>query len=316
MSEETVRAAELAIELREQHRRLLYKFESGSQHEAIYDYQRWVERSERLLKQYVSVEEANRFAGIAHQSYNVFRHGEDAELYLFYEEVQAFLLGLMRGVISNMVEINPAALQSKRNLVLYKLYELAPDDKIGDVIVDDLATTLGMQYNEVNNILEYWQRKGMVRDGSFDAAIRLEPYAIDEIEESLKTKKSTRHIPYTTINYIDNRVTIHGDNLGQAQAGNNATQSMTNNQSISEILPKLTAFIEAVRQADFPDKDDAVHDLEKAHELAGLKQTEGTWQRIQTKLNAAKTTMEIAGFVYNTHPYWPAIWNFFHLPKP
>lgn len=293
------------------HMQLMLNYENGQQLEAGYDYQRWKIKTEELLRQHIGVEEAERFLNIYKRPYNVFRHGEAEQLSIFYEEVQAFLLGLFRGIMSNSIEVNPAALQSKRNLVLYKLYELAPDDKMGDVIVDELANALGMQYHEVNNILEYWQRKGMVRDGNFDAATRLEPYAIDEIEESQKTKKSTRHIPYTTINYIDNRVTIHGDNLGQAQAGNNATQNMTN-QPIGEILPKLAAFIEAVKQADFPDKDDAVRDLEKVHELAQLEQTEGTWQRIQTKLTAAKTTMEIAGFVFKTHPYWPAIADFFH----
>jgi hypothetical protein len=309
MSEETANALDIVVQQGKRHQQIMEEYEGGSHHEARYNYERWVTKTEELIRQHVSLEEAQRFSEVVNQSYNVFRHGKGFELVLFYDSVQAFLLGLMRGIVSNHIEVNPAALQSKRKLVLYKLYEMAPDDKIGDVIVSDLATALGMGYQEVNNILEYWQRKGMVRDGSFDASTRLEPYAIDEIEEARRTGKATKHIPETTIYYTDNRINIGGDNSGQVMAGNQGTQNM--GQPTGEIISQLGEFIKAVRALDFPDKDDAVRDLEKAKELSSGENAETKWKLIQAKLASAKTAMELAGYAHTALPYGMAIYDYF-----
>src|SRR6266436_6770704 len=62
-------------------------------------------------------------------------------------------------------------------------------------------------------------------------------------------------------------------------------------------------------------KDDVMRDLEVALEVAKLNPNataaDGTWKRIQAKLTAAKTTMEIAGLAYASYPHWPAIWDYF-----
>ncbi|MDT4969836.1 MAG: hypothetical protein QOJ64_4573 [Acidobacteriota bacterium] len=291
------------------HKQLMNNYDNGAQLESGYDYERWTRKTEDLIKQHVSIDEAKRFREVVNQPYNVFRHSETTRISLFYDSIQAFLNSLIGGILSYEIEVNPLALQAKRKRVLYKLYDLAPHDKLGSVIVSDLATAVGMEYQETNRILEYWQRKGLVRDGGSDESVRLEPHAIDEIEESRRTGKETKHIPATTIYYTDNRINIAGHNSGQVMAGNEGVQTLS--QPLAEILPQLSAFIESVRTATFLDRADAVHDLEKVYELAQKEQTEGTWKRIQTKLTAAKTTMEIAGYGYNSLPYWAAIWKFF-----
>lgn len=309
MSEETAKAMDIVAQQGKQHMQLMQNYENGQHYEAAYDYQRWIKKTEELLRQYVSEEEAKRFSGIVHQQYNVFRYGEDDELHLFYDEVQAFLLGLLRGIMSYQIEVSPAALQAKRYRVLRKLYDLAPNDKHGDVIVSDLANALGMQYQEVNRILLYWEEKNMVYSPS-DESVALTAPAIDEIESTIQhPNRGTKHFPPTIITYNDNSVTVHG-NAQNVIGGQNNTQNI--NQPLSEILPKLAELIAAVRQADFPDREEVVQELEKVQALAEGEQNEGTWKRIQSRLNVAKTSMEIVGFAYKTLPYWPMIWDYFH----
>jgi DNA-binding MarR family transcriptional regulator len=308
-------AMDIVTQQGKRHMQLMQNYENGQQLEAAYDYQRWQLKTEELLRQYISVEEAKRFLNIIHRPYNVFRHDEVEELYLFYDEVQAFLLGLLRGIMANQIEVNPAALQSKRYRVLRKLYDMVPNNKHGDIIVSDLATALGMDYHEANRILLYWEDKGMVHSPS-DESVALTPYAIDEIESTIQhPNKGTKHFSPTVINYTDNRISIGGDNSGQVLAGNQGSQTM--HSPISEILPKLAEFIKAVKEAEFPDKDDVVRDLEKAQELAhanpNVTPKEAVWKRIQGKLEVAKTTMEIVGFAYNSLPYWPMIWKYFFV---
>jgi hypothetical protein len=275
-------------------------------------YKRWRELTEKLITENIGRDEANKFKRIKQAGRLM-----PAIQKFDYEvaKLRDFLVVLAEGVLDGSIELNPVALQSKRYHVLRKLYEMAPNDKHGDIEVGKLAQALGMQYHEANRILLYWQDKGMVRSPS-DESVALTPYAIDEIETTIQfPDRPTEHFSTQVINYTDNRITIHGDNIGQAQAGNNAVQYININQGISEILPKLTDLINAVKQADFPDKEDVVRDLEKAHELAlanpDITPKEGIWKRIQGKLDVAKTTMEIAGYAYTSLPYWPVIWKFF-----
>ena len=81
---------------------------------------------------------------------------------------------------------------------------------------------------------------------------------------------------------------------------------------MGDILPKLAEFISEVRKADFIDKEDAIRDLEKAYELAQGQLNSGVWERIQSKIKSAETTMKLAGYAYSAYTHWPAIVEFFH----
>ncbi|CAN5758795.1 hypothetical protein BH20ACI3_BH20ACI3_24890 [soil metagenome] len=93
--------------------------------------------------------------------------------------------------------------------------------------------------------------------------------------------------------------------------------SIVNHEPVSKILNEILALIEAVGGESFDDKDDVIRDLDKARELAEANPSatarDSVWTRINTKLVAAKTTMEIAGFVIKTYPHWPQVLDFFHL---
>jgi hypothetical protein len=208
----------------------------------------------------------------------------------------------------------PETPEQKRFRVLKTLYDMAPHDKHGMVIVDELAKELGMAYQEANRILIYWEEKGLVHSPT-DESVALTARAIDELEEKIRNPgKPTEHFP-ATINIIDYSVKIIGDVSGNIQGGQSNTQKVISNEPISSILPQLTALIKTVKAEEFPDKDDVVRDLEQAHQVAitnpDATSSDGVWARITTKLTAAKTTMELAGFVIKTYPYWPQVLDFF-----
>jgi hypothetical protein len=132
----------------------------------------------------------------------------------------------------------------------------------------------------------------------------MEIRAIDSLGQSHQREGGDTY--HTNIN------TVHG----AAHIGSGGTQNIqVNNQLVSEIIPQLAAFVEAIKKETFDDKDDVIRDLEVALEVAksnpAATSNDGTWKRIQAKLTAANTTMEIAKLTYATHPFWPTIWAFF-----
>lgn len=233
--------------------------------------------------------------------------------HLVREEKYEFMLTVIgKKEVEKMDKIQPQETpEQKRYRVLRKLYELAPHDKHGEVSIYDLADALGMKFQEASRILIYWEEKNMVSSPS-DISVALTPQSIDEIEATINhPNRPTTHFSTSTINYTDNSVNIGGDNLGQAQGGQDNVQNTMNSQPIGEILPKLVELIQAVKQADFEDKDEVVRDLEKVQQLAQSEHPKSKWALIQSKLTSAKTAMELVGFGYKTLPYWPVIWQYF-----
>lgn len=167
----------------------------------------------------------------------------------------------------------------------------------------DLGATLVMSHRELGEILiDLDERKGFIRRQV--GKVWMTPAGLEYIESGGASLRSS-----SDVNFVMN---VHGDNYGPIQQGNSNTQQITINQPISEILPKLAELISAVKAQDFEDKDEVIADLERVQSLAQGNINEGTWKRIQTRLTAAKTTMEITGLAYKSLPYWPIIWEFFH----
>jgi len=200
---------------------------------------------------------------------------------------------------------------AKEFRVLKTIHETKHKAPNGWVNLDDLIRELpDIPRRELFMILkDLEERKGLI--GSIDQAVWMVPAGIEELEQAEQyPNHSTEHFPAQIINNYT--VNVQGDNQGNiAQAGSGNTQSIVNHQPISEILPKLAELIEAVRRADFEDKDEVVRDLEKAQQLAQSEDPKSKWALIQSKLSSAKTGMEIVGFGYNSLPYWPAIWQYF-----
>ncbi len=195
--------------------------------------------------------------------------------------------------------------RSKERRILQKLYDERERRYTNPHEPEELARELNLDLRETQDIVIELERKGLT-EGNDQA-----PWIVGPGMEAIES--GDQQPGASSISYNTN---IYGDNKGNiAQGGQGHNQTVINNQPISEILPKLAELIAAVRQADFPDKDDVVRDLEKAQELAianpNATPIEGVWKRIQGKLDVAKTSMEIVGFGYNSLPYWPLVWNFF-----
>lgn len=205
----------------------------------------------------------------------------------------------------------PESLEQKRFRVLKTLYDMAPHDKHGMVNIFGLAKALGMSVQEANRILLYWEQKGMISSPS-DEAVALTASAIDELEAKINhPNKPTEHFPYS-ITYIDNSVNIEGGVAGNVVGGQGNTYNAITNESLSAILPTLAEFISDVKKANFQDRDEVIRDFEKVYELAQRPVDQGIWELIQAKFISGETAMKVAGFVYKSHPYWPAISDFFH----
>lgn len=187
--------------------------------------------------------------------------------------------------------------------VLQKIYDLSEQNTTKPVFFPELESAMGMTSSELSGFCNGLEDRGFVEWAGGDVLFITVAgiHAIDSLDKPTRTGGDTYH---TTIGTVQ----------GGAHIGPGGTQNIHNYHPISEILPQLTALIEAVKAENFSDKDEVVRDLEIAHAVAvanpSATAADGAWTRIQTKLSAAKTTMELAGFVYKTYPYWPQVWDF------
>lgn len=186
--------------------------------------------------------------------------------------------------------------EEKERRVLQKLYDERERHPRG-INPDELAAALDMELRDVHEVISELDDKKWT--GGTDEVSWISPAGMKEIEK----------LPQEP---IQNIVHFHAPNTGPVQIGSNQTQNISYNQSLTEIVPKLADLIAAVRAQEFEDKDEVIADLEKVKSLAQGDFNEGTLKRIQTRLTAAKTTMEIVGLAYQSLPYWPLIWAFFH----
>ena len=175
--------------------------------------------------------------------------------------------------------------------VLWAISELCHGSLSKLVLIEHIAQYLLMSFHDVSPVLDDLdERRGYIQ--ALNEAVLLLPagkQALDEMKKPKTTEKVSSDVFITH---------VHGDNFGAVQVGHGNTQSVVTHQSMTDILPKLAEFIEVVKKQDFEDKEDVVKDLEQAHKLAQGEVNEGVWRRIQAKLTAAKTTMEVAGLVY------------------
>jgi len=271
-------------------------------------YERWKEHTRKLLAARISEEEAKRFQIIQEQREKTVP--ETGKFGYEYRKIKPFFLTLKEGLMDGSIELSGTDWIGQRFRVLSKLYDLTVPRNEQKIFYDDFYREVGLERKIIDRALEYWEQKYLIQTDENDIWL-----TSDGIDEVLRTRqhpeRPTPFNPAYVVNYTDNRITIQGDNIGQAQAGNNATQSLINNQPISEILPKLAELIAAVGQADFEDRDEVVRDLEKVQQLAQSDDPKSKWALIQSKLTSAKTAMEIVGFTYKTLPYWPVIWHYF-----
>jgi len=260
------------------------------------------ELSEEGLKPQVDVNRAISEVGFSQEDMrSIHRYLESKDL-ISWKCTVGFVL-----LTTRAIDAMQNSYEAKEILVLKKIYELSSQNTTKPVFFPVLEPAMSMGWHELSGFLKGLEERGYVSWAGGDV-IYITRDGIDAIDSLSRPKSKTGGDTYNT--------TI-GTVQGATHIGPGGTQNVQfNYQPISEIIPQLTQLIETVRKEDFDTKDDVLHDLEIAHQVAlanpNATAKDGAWTRIQTKLTAAKTTMELAGFVVKTYPYWPQIWDFFH----
>lgn len=204
------------------------------------------------------------------------------------------LVRLLIGGIEKVEELMEETYLEQQNRVLKKIYDMRGPRNL--VAVPHLVGQLDIHAFNIYNMLTGLEEKGYIEWEGGDI-VRMKQAGIEAIEEPEPKAHS--------INYTMNVQT----NYGTIQQGRSNTII---NQSLSEILPKLGGFIESIRETDFERRDKVVEELEEIKTLAEGKLSPGIWELIQAKFVSAETAMKVAGVVYKSHPYWPAISDFFN----
>jgi len=200
--------------------------------------------------------------------------------------------------------VRNARYQQKEGRILNELYN-ARDPDVPTFLTVEHLVQLKISEADVGLILRDLDERGLVYMNGDN--IHITPTGAIAVEAKFS------HEPTGGDSYTMNIDKVEG---GVLQGPNNVQNvHIVNRQPVSEILPEILALIENVRSEDFADKDEVMRDLDKARELAAANSSvaagDGVWTRINTKLIAAKTTMEIAGFVIKTYPHWPQVLDFF-----
>lgn len=181
----------------------------------------------------------------------------------------------------------------KKNRVIETIADMG---RMTDVIpFDGLKQQLGMSDIELSRFCNGLNEDGLIWFGGGDV-IQVK----DKFYRSLEKSSPPTHSGHFTL-YVTN-------NYGTIQQG--FSNSLIN-QSVDDIVPKLTEFIESVKELDFDRRDRVLEDLEEIKTLAQGNLNPNIWELIQAKLLSAEAGLKIAGVVYSSHPYWPAISEFF-----
>jgi hypothetical protein len=276
-------------------------------------YKRWKKETSDFLAQHVSPEEEKAFRDLAIPetvtSGNidckpVFR---EADIYLSH------LKSLAIAISEGRVEVNTKVMQHTRYRVLHKLYEMAHTES-KQVLIDDLAEALELPSNEVVDILEYWEKKKLVKaEGS---RVKLTSFGIDEVKETIDhPEKPTRHFPPNIINNYN--IEIQGANYGAIQQGgqdNTQTNTVYLNSPVNDATLKLIELVKASSLNEL-DKEEIINHAERVKDLAQRERTPKVTERAQEKIKLIESSLEVAkdagGLAVKAAPYLAVLWNFF-----
>jgi hypothetical protein len=184
--------------------------------------------------------------------------------------------------------------------VLWMINKLCGGSLTRLVSIDEIARQLVMEPCDTYPIItDLDERKGLIQ--AFNEAVLLLPAGKESLQKMMNPQASSKSNSGTIITHV------HGDNYGQIHSGHGGTQTLINNESVSEVLPKLSAFIESIREANFERRDRVIEDLEEIKTLVQGNLTPTIWELIQAKFLSVEASMKVAGYVYGSHPNWPAV---------
>ena len=277
-------------------------------------YERWKRDTHTFILQQIGVEEASNFGKLENthemSDSNVNFKTVNAEVNKFLP----YLKQLAKAINTGKVEITTKIMQHKRYRVLHKLFELTPNDKAGVVLIMELARVLDLSFRELSDILDYWEKKGLIE--STENTVKLTPFGIDEIEETITNpEKPTRHFPANIVNNYS--INIGGANYGAIQQGgenNTQTNTVYIDSAVNDSVIKLLELIKGSTLNDL-DKEEIVNDIKRVEDLAKREQTPEVTDRAKKKLEIIKSTLEVTkdagGLAIKAAPYLATLWQFF-----
>lgn len=194
----------------------------------------------------------------------------------------------------------------RQRKVLEKVYELGGPHHTELVLINILQSELGMTSRELIPIINDLEDNKGLLGGGVDEAVSLTPAGVMEVESPTSGAK-------------DGGTTIHNIFQGPfqggiQQGGQNNVQNNTfnNNPKLEENIKPLIKLIRVSNLSQI-DKDDIIHDVERFTQLAQQKDTPGTLERAQKKLEAVKTGIEVADsggeLIGKALPYITALWQ-------
>lgn len=125
--------------------------------------------------------------------------------------------------VGNSNTASPTQLREKRYRIPRVIYELAGDDKMEMVLIDDIVNAVQSPYREVNGILMYLERKGLVVSEEHRAGLSAD--GVDEVEETIShPERPTENFPQQITQHF------YAPFYGANQAGG---QHNTQNVSVS-----------------------------------------------------------------------------------
>ncbi len=152
-----------------------------------------------------------------------------------------------------------------RYQVLRKIYDLAAGRTTELVIVDTLVEELGANYKDVNEVLIYWESKGLLK--GIEHAVQLTDRGLDEIEQTkMHPEQGTQNFPPHIVNHYNaqGNITITGS-VTQKGDGNiighhnqvNVTKNVTAKQGVtlSDLILLLTQMQEQIRASELAADD-------------------------------------------------------------
>ncbi|KAA9325600.1 hypothetical protein [Adhaeribacter soli] len=135
--------------------------------------------------------------------------------------------------------------KKNRLLVLNKMYELSNGSSFHPFAEEELSSLLGLSETEIENILEYLKKEGLV-DCWASGAFVISHYGIKEVEELIENPEQ-RAEHFLLINVIQNYSTITGLQQGNTYSNQTINISSENKVALSEIISSLNILKDSIQ---------------------------------------------------------------------
>lgn len=272
---------------------------------ALEQYKEWRTKTESLILEYAGRNEANVFThvGFVYES-------SSTELQKFkhdYIILRTYLFGLMERIMNKRIELDGTERMKERMRVLRKVYDLSGPRKMDWVLIDNIVEELGMEFRDVNDILIYWERKGLLEGREHD--VKLTPAGLDEIEEA-RQGRGTEHLPANITNIFNAPVGgVQQNTQGSTQYINQAITTTGD----SDFDSAIASLLELLNSSSMPDddKEELQNEIKSVNKLALKEKDPSSLERAKLKLEYIKTSLSATDIAIKAAPHFPVLYHFF-----